>query len=176
MRKTALLTAMLATIAMYACTAPAPMSMPMQGTAEDEAALRGLAGKYSASFNTGDAAALAMMVSEDFENISADGAHTQGRAAFQQMEDMGVKDRAAAGMNLTLATTTGYLNWIDATHAVIGGTFMMSGLPPGAPDKGAWIVVCEKAADGQWLMTNSLVAEMPPAPPAPPAPMGGEGS
>jgi uncharacterized protein (TIGR02246 family) len=171
-RSKVLLAAVLAALVSYGCTGTgSTTSAPAaQGTAEDETVLRGLAEKYTSGFNAGDANALAQMVTEDFENITAEGTHTQGRAAFLAMEQEGIKQRTDAGMKLTLSTTTGYLNWIDANHAVIGGTYQMAGLPPGAPDKGAWIVVCEKSADGQWLMQNSLVAEAPlPPPPAPPA-------
>lgn len=171
MRTSLCLLAVIALCGAAACAPaapPAPPPVAMQGTADDEAALRGLAGKYTTSFNANDAAALAALVSEDFENISADGTHTKGRAAFRQREETGIKERAAAKMTLTLSTTTGYLNWIDAKNAVIGGTWTMAGLPAGAPDKGAWIVVCAKSDDGQWLMRNSLVAEAP-IPPPPPA-------
>jgi uncharacterized protein (TIGR02246 family) len=159
---------MVAALLVSACAAAPPPAT--QGTADDEVAIRGMAAKYAASFNANDVAALAQMVTDDFESVAADGMHTKGRAAFQEAEDKSTKDRQAAGLNLTLSTSNGYLNWIDPTHAVIGGTYAMAGLPPGAPDKGAWIVVVEKAANGQWLMANSLVAEsMPPPPPPPPA-------
>ncbi len=165
MRKTVWLVAVLAALAVAAC-APAPP--PVKGTADDEVAIQGMAAKYAAAFNASDAAALAQMVTQDFESVAADGVHTKGRAAFLQSEETNMKNGQAAGMKLTLSTTNGYLNWIDATHAVIGGTYAMAGLPPGAPDKGAWIVVAEKAADGKWLMANSLVSEFM-APPPPPA-------
>ena len=151
-----------------AACAPAPP--PAQGTPDDEVVIRGLGSKYAASFTAGDAAALAQMVTEDFENISADGVHTTGRAAFQKMEEDGIKGRKDAGLNLTLSASTGYVKWINATYAVGGGTYAMAGLPPGAPDKGAWIVVFKKSADGKWLMANSLVAEYLAPPPPPPSP------
>jgi len=159
-------------VLLFVAAACAPAPPPVQGTPDDEVVIRGLASKYSASFNTGDAAALAQMVTEDFENIAADGTHTKGRAAFQQMEETGIKGRKDAGLNLTLNASTGYVKWISATHAVGGGTFSMTGLPPGAADKGAWIVVFKKSADGKWLMANSLVAEYMAPPPPPPAPKG----
>jgi uncharacterized protein (TIGR02246 family) len=149
----------------YAC-APAPA--PMQGTAEDEAAIRAIPGKYTTAFNANDTATMASLVAEDFENVTAAGTHTQGRAAFRQLEERSLTERAVSGLTLTLSAPSTYLNWIDARHAVMGGTWSMSGVPAGAPDKGAWMVVVEKSADGQWLMTNSLVADAPMAPPATP--------
>ena len=155
---------------MFLAAACAPAPPAARGTADDEVALRGLAAKYSATFNSNDAAALAQMVSEDFESIGADGVHTKGRAAFQQQEQTGIKDRQSAGLKVTLSAATGYVTWLDANHAVVGGTYSMGGLPPGAPDKGSWIVATKKSADGKWLMTNSLVSEMPAPPPPPPPP------
>jgi uncharacterized protein (TIGR02246 family) len=149
-----------------ALTACGGGSAPAQGTAEDETVLRGMADKYSAAFNAADIAALGQMVTEDFENISADGTHTQGRAAFQQREEAALKERQTAGLKVTLNTTTGYLRWIDATRAVVGGTYTMSGLPAGASDKGSWMVVDEKGTDGQWRIRHALVAANMPPPPA----------
>jgi uncharacterized protein (TIGR02246 family) len=166
-RKQAWLASALALLVSYGCATST--SVPAQGTAEDEAALRALGEKYAAAFNAGDANALSQLVTEDFEAIGADGTHTQGRTQFLAMEQEGIKQRTDAGLSLTLSTTTGYVDWIDANHAVVGGTYTIGGVPAGAPGNGAWIVVCEKAADGQWLMANSLVAEAPPQPPPPPA-------
>jgi uncharacterized protein (TIGR02246 family) len=158
-------------LAIAACAQPAPAT---QGTADDEVTIRGMAAKYAQAFNANDVPALAQMVSDDFESVGADGVHTKGRAAFQQMEEKSVQDRQAAGLRLTLSTATSYMRWVDPTHAVIGGTYSMAGLPLGAPDKGAWIVVTKKDADGKWLMANSLVAEMAPPPPPPPPPHKGK--
>ncbi len=167
MRKAVWVMSAVAVAALVACAPAAPAT---QGTPDDEVVLRGMAARYSASFNAGDAAALARMMTEDFESLGPDGVHTRGRTAFQQMEEASLKDRQAAGLNLTLNATTGYVKWIDARHAVVGGTYSMTGLPPGAPDKGAWVVVARKEADGSWLTQNSLVSEFvaPPPPPADP--------
>ncbi len=163
----------LGAVAALAIAACAPAPPPMKGTADDEVALRGMAGRYSAAFNANDAAALQQDTSDDFESIGPDGVHTKGRAAAQQMDEAGMKERQAAGLKLTLTATTGYVTWIDATHAVVAGTYTMAGLPPGASDKGAWMLVAKKGADGKWKSTNSLVSELP-APPPPPPPAKGK--
>jgi uncharacterized protein (TIGR02246 family) len=165
MRNALSLLGVLALVAASSCgTAPPPM--PAQGTPDDEVTIRGLAGKYSAAFNANDAAAIGRMVSDDFERVAADGTHVRGRAAFQHMEEKGARDRQAAGLKLTLDAPTNYVRWIDATHAVAGGTWTMTGGPPGAPAKGSWMSVVSKTADGQWLITNSLVSDFVEPPPA----------
>jgi uncharacterized protein (TIGR02246 family) len=147
-----------------AACAPAPP--PTQGTSDDEVAMRGMAAKYAAAFNAADAAALAQMVSDDFEALGADGVHVKGRRAFQAEQEKQFKDRLALGLKLTLDAKAVYLTWIDVNHAVVGGSYTMAGLPAGAPDKGSWIVVNKRGADGKWVMTNSLVSEFVAPPPA----------
>ncbi len=144
-----------------ACAPPAP---PAQGTPDDEVAIRGLASKYADAFNANDIPGLGRLVAEDFECMVADGTHIRGRAAFQQFEANGLKDRQAAGLKLTLEAPTTYVKWLTATHAVSGGPWSMSGLP--APARGSWIAVLKKSADGQWQITNSLVADFVPPPAA----------
>ena len=153
--------ALLALVAV-ACASPAP---PTQGTPDDEVAIRGLAGKYTDAFNANDVPGMARLVSEDFECMVADGTHLRGRAAFQQFEANAARDRQAAGLKLTLEAPTTYVKWLTATHAVSGGPWSMSGLP--APAKGSWMAVLKKSAEGQWQITNSLVADFVPPPPAP---------
>jgi ketosteroid isomerase-like protein len=149
----------LALVAAAACAPPPP---PTQGTPDDEVAIRGLASKYTDAFNANDVPGMARLVSEDFERVSADGTHIRGRAAFQQMEENGAKERQAAGLKLTLAAPTSYVKWISATHAVSGGPWTMTGLP--APARGAWMAVVRKTPEGQWQITNALEADfVPPA-------------
>lgn len=156
--------AVLALVTAAACAPPPP---PTQGTPDDEVAIRGLAGKYTDAFNAGDIAGMARLVSEDFECITADGTHLRGRAAFQQLEANEATKRQAAGLKLTLAAPTSYVKWMSATHAVSGGPWTMTGLP--APATGSWMAVLRKSPEGQWQITNSLVADFVPPPPAPEA-------
>jgi ketosteroid isomerase-like protein len=145
-----------------ACSAPPP---PAQGTPDDEVAIRGVASKYAEAFNANDVPGMARLVSEDFECMVADGTHIRGRAAFQQFEANGLRDRQAAGLTLTLEAPTTYVKWISATHAVSGGPWAMKGLP--APARGSWMAVLRKSPEGQWQITNSLVADYVPPPPPP---------
>ena len=147
-------------------TAGACAQAPASGSAADEAAIRELGPKYADAFNKGDAAALGKLVTEDFQAVSPDGTMTSGRAAFEETE----KKQAAArtGLPLKLAVETKFVKWAGATHAAIGGTWTMAGVPAGmGADKGAWSSVAEKGSDGQWRLSTALVANADAPPPAP---------
>jgi len=154
-----LMPAVLAAFTLSACGGAAPPPMAMQGTADDETTLRGLADRYVAALNANDAAGLAALVTENYEVVEASGNHLMGRAAFQQMMETDIKSRQDAGMTLSVSATTEFLNWIDASHAVIGGTYAVTGVPEGAPAKGAWMAVAAKSATGEWQMMSSLGAD-----------------
>jgi len=150
------LMAALAVFTLSACGGAPPA--PMQGTADDEATLRGMADRYAAAFSANDAAGLAALVADNYEVVDPNGTHVTGRAAFQQMFEAGSKARPEAGQNPTLSTTTDFLNWIDASHAVMGGTYTVAGVPAGAPTSGSWLVVAVKSASGEWQLMSSLGA------------------
>jgi uncharacterized protein (TIGR02246 family) len=170
MRVTSVLAVAVLLAFVAACAEQAPPPPPaMQGTPQDEETLRGMPGRFAAAWNANDAAALGQLVTEDYEGVQPDGAKLTGRAGFEQMEAAGMKARQDAKLTMTLSTSTEYLNWIDAKHAVLGGTWTASGAPPGSPEKGAWIVVAEKGDDGQWRISNSLAADFVPPPPMPPS-------
>ncbi len=165
MQKALWLVGIVPVLVLAAC-APAPA--PVQGTPDEEVTIRGMGSRYAAAFNAGDVPAMARMVTENFECVEASGTQIRGRAAFQQMEESAAKERASAGLKLTLNITTGYVTWTSATSAVVGGQYTIAGVPPGAPDKGAWMTSVKKDTDGEWRITNSLISEFV-APPAPQA-------
>ncbi len=155
-------------IALTACATAEPM--PMAGTAEDEAAIRAQVTAYAAAYTAKDAAALAAIATEDYEAVNGDGTKLNGRAAVQEMvaAEMAMMP---ADVTVTVSATTEYLRWMSATHAVAGGTWTATGAPPGSgPDRGAWISVFRKDADGQWRMSHGMSAPYMPPPAAPPAP------
>lgn len=138
-------------LAVMACQAPAPAAT---GSAEDEQAIRTMADKYSAAYSARDTAALAALVSEDYQDVDPTGRHTQGRAAFaaavaQELAMM----PANASVSMKAATT--YVRWIDANHAVAGGTWEVSPAMPGAPSRGSWMGVMVKE-DTTWRMMSAL--------------------
>jgi hypothetical protein len=87
------------------------------------------------------------------------------------LERKSASERAPLGLKLNIQTS--YIHWVNANNASVGGTWTISGLPPGAgAEKGAWMTLSQKGTDGQWRIGSALVAEYhpPPAPPAAPAP------
>jgi uncharacterized protein (TIGR02246 family) len=135
----------------------AACAQPTMGTPADDAAVREMGARYADAFNKGDAAALAGLVTEDFQAVSTDGTMTTGRAAFEDSE----KKQAAArvGLPVKLVVTTTFVKWAGATHAAVGGTWTLAGVPAGmGADKGAWSSLAEKGADGQWRLSTALVA------------------
>ena len=151
--------------------AAACAAAPTAGSAADETTLRGMGAKYADAFNKGDTAALAALVTEDFQSVSPDGTVTSGRAAFEDVEKKQAATRT--GMGLKLSVDTKFVKWAGAEHAAIGGTWTMAGLPAGVgSDKGAWSSLAERGTDGQWRLSTALVADYvaPPAPAPTPTP------
>ncbi len=144
---------MLVALAVMACAAPAPAGT---GSAEDEQAIRALADRYSAAYAARDTAALAALVAEDYETVDPTGRHTQGRSGFsaavaQELAMM------PANMPLTMRAGTNFVRWIDANHAVAGGTWETGPAMPGMPTKGSWMAVVVKQ-DTTWRMMAALGA------------------
>ena len=145
----------------------AACSAPTSGSAADEATIRAMGGKYADAFNKSDVPALAGMVTDDYEAVSADGTDVKGKAAYEDMEKKSAAQRAGMPLKLTIDTT--YVKWAGADHASIGGKWTMAGVPAGmGADNGAWTGMAEKGTDGQWRLASGLVASNPP--PAMPMP------
>ena len=155
-------------LTMAAC---ARAQAPATGTPEDEAAIRANGPKFAEAWNKGDVAAISAMIRENYHSVGPDGKLIEGREANATVEKESAAQRA--GLGLTLSIQTSYIHWVNANNAAVGGTWTLSGLPPGAgAEKGAWMTLTQKATDGQWRIGSALVAEYhpPPAPPAAPAP------
>lgn len=157
------LTAGLVVAALMAVAACTDMDDATMGTAEDEAAIRAIATGYASAYSARDAAGLAALATEDYEAVSPEGTRISGRAAFQASlaEEMAMMP---AELSITVSATTDFLRWIDATHAVAGGTWSSTGMPAGmGPERGSWMIVARKDADGTWrAMSGSSAAYMPP--------------
>jgi len=143
------------------------------GSAEDEAAIRGAVSAYASAYSAKDAAALAALVTEDYETVLPNGTRVSGRTGFQEMTTAEMA-MAPAEVTMTLTATTDYLRWLSADAAVAGGTWSAAGAPAEmGPNRGSWMGVFRRDADGQWRMaTGSSTPDMPvpAAPPASPAP------
>jgi uncharacterized protein (TIGR02246 family) len=154
---------LLAGLAVLALAACAPPPAAKTGSAADEQAIRDMGTKYAAAFNSRDAKAIAAMTAMDYENVDPMGKHTQGRAAVESgMTDMWKQ----MPPDLKMTATTVFVKWIDADHAIAGGTYQMAGMPAGMPNHGAWMGVAVKQ-DSTWVMMSSLSGDAPPDVPAP---------
>lgn len=156
------LLACLTALALAAC---APPPAATTGTAADEQAIHDVTTKYAAAFNNRDAKALAALVAEDYEDVDPTGKHTQGRSA---VESGAAPMWAQLPKDLKMTAGTTYVKWLDATHAIAGGTYQMAGTPAGMPNHGAWMAVAVKK-DSTWLVASSIGADAPPDMPAPDA-------
>ena len=141
------------------------------GTPEDEQAVRSLATKYAAAMSAKDTAALGAMVADDYQVVDPTGKMIQGRAgavaaAAQEFAMM------PAGMSMSMKATTDFVKWIDATHAVAGGTWETSPAMAGMPSKGSWLGTAVKQGN-DWKMIAAMGAPdmtaMMPTSPAPAA-------
>lgn len=150
-----------ALVALSACT-PAAEPPPMAGTPADEDAIRTMIQDVANAWNNMDAAALAAMVTEDYEGINAEGTHIQGRAGYRAQLDTEFAEERPEGFALSLST--GYIDWKNGDVASVGGTYQLAGLPEGMPNTGSWLVVFERGDTGL-LMSNALVAAYVPPPP-----------
>lgn len=141
----------------------------MTGTPEDEQAVRAIADKYAAAYTAKDTAAFGAITADDYQGVDPTGKMIQGRAgavasAAQEFAMI------PAGMSMSMTATTDFVKWMDATHAVAGGTWTVSPAMPGMPSKGSWLATAAKQG-GEWKVTSALGApDMTPMMPPPPAP------
>jgi len=148
--------------------------MAMQGTAEDEAAIRGLPDRYVAAYNAGDAAGIAALAADDYQAVAPDGTLVSGKAGVERMTAAEMQMNRKMNVTVTLSVSMDFLHWLDAENATIGGSWTVTGVPAGQPDRGSWLAVVHKSPDGQWLLTSDLAAPFlqPPPAEAAPAPAG----
>jgi uncharacterized protein (TIGR02246 family) len=144
--------------------------MAMQGTAEDEAAIRGLADRYVAAFNAHDAAGIAALAADDYMAVAPDGTVVSGKAGVEKMQMSDMQMMQKMNMDMQLSAAVDFVHWLNAENATIGGTYALEGTPAEANSRGSFLVVAHKSADGEWLMVGDLGAPfIPPPAPAPPA-------
>ena len=141
-------------------------TMPMQGTAEDDATIRGIADRYVAAYNANDAAGIAALVADDYEAVAPDGTMVRGKAGVEKTTGMEMQMMEKMNVDTTLSASLDFLHWLNAESATVGGSWTMAGLPEGQPDRGSWMAVMHKSPDGQWLVTSDLTATYLPPPPA----------
>lgn len=158
---------------LLACSAPqGGGGAAATGTAADEQAVRSIADKYAAAMSAKDTAAFGAILADDYQVVEATGKMVQGRAGAVAMAAQEFA-MMPAGMSMSMKTTTDFVKWIDANHAVAGGTWETSPAMPGQPSKGSWLANAAKQGN-DWKVTSALGAPdmtpmMPPPAPAPAA-------
>ena len=157
-------------VALTAAACGGAPEVAMQGTAEDEAAIRGLADQYVAAFNARDAAGIAALAADDYMAVAPDGTVVSGRAGVEKMQMADMQMMQKMNMDMTLSTSVEFVHWLDAENATLGGTYALEGTPTEANSKGSFLAVAHKSADGQWMMVGDLGAPFVPPPPAPAPP------
>lgn len=151
-----------AIVAVAACAPPPPPPAPTTGTPADEQAIRDMVERIEVAWNAKDTAALVAMTAEDYQGISPEGRHTQGRAAYEANTKMEFEGPRPEG--LALSIDTGYVQWHSADVAAVGGKWNVTGLPAGSPGTtGSWMIVVKRVG-GQWMTSNGLVATFTPPP------------
>ena len=148
--------AVFAALALLTVQACGPQAPAAAGSAEDEQAVRELAGKWAAAYSQRDTAAFGPLVTDDYEDVAPTGEHTQGRAAFQAML---AREFAMmpANAQMSLSATTTFVRWINADAAITGGTWQASPGTPGMPSKGSWMGVAVRRGT-TWQMQSVLGA------------------
>ena len=164
---------MLAVAAMAVAACSTGGGAPAMETAADSAGVRELATKYQTAWNTSDAALMASLATDDYHAAEPDGSVINGRAAFDsvmKVEFEGRKAMPATTPPMTMELTPVKTVFTTATSAVSTGLWALKGMPAGAgPEKGSYLVVSVKGADGTWRMKNALGAAYVAPPAVPPA-------
>ena len=151
-----------------ACAAPTPAPGPATG--DDLTKINALRDNFVAAFNAGDAAKVVAGYTTDVIAMPAHHAMLSGKDAvlaynrdfFSQMSPK---------LTLTPLETTIAGNW-----GYDRGTYSMSLTPKGGgasmTDKGKYLVIIQKQADGSWKVTRDIdnSDEPMPEPPPPPPP------
>lgn len=120
-------------------------------TDEDLAAIAALGQAYNEAVLAGDAAAIAAMYTEDATEMPPHMVARQGRAAIQQAYE-GMPLMTTFTMASSQVEGFGDLAYDRGTWTA---TMEMEGMEP-YQDAGKYLVVCEKQADGSWLMKVAM--------------------
>jgi uncharacterized protein (TIGR02246 family) len=164
--------ALVALLAVSACAGSggAPAAT---GTPEDEQAIRGITTAYAAAYSAKDTAAFAALMVDDYHAVDPTGRHLTSKAdavaaAVAEFAMM------PAGVSVSMSATTDFIKFIDANHAMAGGTWSISPSMPGMPSKGSWLAVAVKQGT-EWKTMSAMGAPdlsgmMPPPPPPPTRP------
>ena len=135
------------------CAAPSPEATPPATPAPDPAAVRAsieaTEKQWSAAYVKGDVAAIGALYSEDAASIPASGEWSRGRDAIAKdlqpvLDSVTILTREDITEEVTMAGDYA----IEVGHYSWTGTAKKDGKPRG--EKGRYMVLWKKAADGTW--------------------------
>jgi uncharacterized protein (TIGR02246 family) len=132
------------------------------GTDDDEAAIRALNTAYGTHWTNADTAGMLGLMADDWEDVAPDGTHTTGKAAAAAMMS---SEFAARPPGMAMTANTSFVKFLDEDIAISGGTWTITGGPPGAPTSGSWNETLRKE-DGTWKVVTALGAPNMPMPAA----------
>ena len=146
MRIKALLAAAAVTLLVTGCYPAGPLSD------EDLAAITALGQAYHDAVLAGDAAAVAAVYTEDATEMPPNMVARQGRAAIEEAYGAG------PSMTAFTITTTETRGFGDLAYdmGTWTATMQMEGMEEPYQDAGKYMAICEKQADGTWLMKVAI--------------------
>jgi uncharacterized protein (TIGR02246 family) len=160
MRSAKILVASAAIVAIGAC-APAAPPEPAMPTDADRQALTDLMARVETAYNAMDTAGMLATITDDYTSISSDGTRTEGKAAYEA--NMAEEFAGERPEGFSLSIDVGYIQFIGADAASVGGTWSVAGVPEGMPNSGSYLVVAVRSGD-MWLTRNTVVAQYTPEP------------
>jgi uncharacterized protein (TIGR02246 family) len=146
MRTKSLLAA--AVVVLLSATGCYPAAGPL--TEEDLAAIAGVRQGYQEALLAGDAAAVAALYTEDAVEMPPHNVAREGRAAIEEAYAAGL---VVAEFTITSKQTEGFGD-LAYDMGTWTATMGMEGMEP-YQDAGKYLTICEKQADGSWLIKAS---------------------
>lgn len=141
---------LLATMLVSACGGGS--SQPAAST--DPAPINDLRNRYVAAYNAGDAAALALLFTEDAVSLPDHRPALVGRAAIQRdFEQMFAQFAATLSVTPSDTAITGDMGHEHGTYSV---TLTPKAGGDAVTNSGKYLVVFERQADGSWLLHHDM--------------------
>lgn len=132
--------------------------------AEDAEAIRRLVGpEWAAAWAAGDAAALAEFYAEDAVLLPQNQAPIVGKAAIRAGYERFLEQFGVRGSSEVVELEVGG-DWAFMRGTYATAVFLKQGGAPMAKDRGNWIWIAKRQADGSWKILRAIGASEPALP------------
>lgn len=143
------------------CASPQPE--PATNTAEVQQAIEAVNAQVADALGRGDGAAFASFYTENAMFMAPNAEAVRGRQAIQ--DGMGQDETKLTDLKLTTSEVE-----VHGDTAIEVGSYSINITPPGQeesiPDKGKYVVIWKKQADGSWKLHRDIFnSNLPLAPP-----------